>query len=313
MTQAESNRVVHGAVGGVLAGIVVVVWFVIMDLVAGDPFGTPARLSSAVLREEFTRPWPRLIALYTVLHFGVFAAMGVATNWGLRALELEPGVVVATIFGFFVLNAVHYTGLLVTGTNLLTVVPVLQVTIANVMGGLVMMAYWRRVHGLGAAGPGRDPASVAEPLPILAPGLMTGLVGAAIVAMWFLAVDLVADEPFRTPTVLGSAVVLGAVSLAEVQQTVGVIIGYSILHLATFGGVGIAFVWLTGRIRSTPDFAVHVFAALVFLEVLFLGTAGMASDWVIGELGWLTILVANVLAVAGMGAWIWRREWSPTS
>jgi hypothetical protein len=188
--------------GGVLAGIVVVVWFVIMDLVAGDPFGTPARLSSAVLREEFTRPWPRLIALYTVLHFGVFAAMGVATNWGLRALELEPGIVVATIFGFFVLNAVHYTGLLVTGTNLLTVVPVLQVTIANVMGGLVMMAYWRRVHGLGTAGPGSD--SVAEPPPILAPGLMTGLVGAATVAMWFLAVDLVADEPFRTPTVLGS-------------------------------------------------------------------------------------------------------------
>ena len=53
-------------------------------------------------------------------------------------------------------------------------------------------------------------------------------------------------------------------------------------------------------------------AALVFLEVLFLGTAGMASEWVIGELGWLTILVANVLALAGMGAWIWRLEWSPT-
>ena len=304
MTQAESNRVLHGAVGGVLAGIVVVVWFVIMDLLAGDPFGTPARLSSAVLREEFTRPWPRLIALYTVLHFGVFVAMGVTTNWALRALELEPGVIVAAVFGLFVLNAVHYAGLLVTGVNLLTVVPVLQVTIANVLGGVLMMAYLRRVHGLVAA----DPGSAAERLPILAPGLVTGLVGAATVAMWFLGVDLVAGSPLRTPTVLGSALLLGAASPGEAQLNAGVIIGYSLLHLATFAGVGIAFVWLTRRIRSTPDLAVRVLGALMFLEVLFLGTAAMASDWVVGELGWVMVLVANVLAVAAMGAWIWRRE-----
>ncbi len=304
MTDAESNRAVHGAVGGVLAGIVVVAWFFIMDLMAGDPFGTPARLSSAVLREEFSRPWPRLIALYTVLHFGVFVTMGVTTNWALRALQLEPGVVVAAIFGVFVLNAVHYSGLLVTGVNLLTVVPVLQVTIANLLGGVVMMAYLRRARGVAAA----DRRSALERLPMLAPGLMTGLVGAATVAMWFLAVDLVAGSPLRTPAVLGSALVLGAASPEEVQLNVGVIIGYSLVHLATFAAVGIAFVWLTRRIRSAPDLAVRALGALLFLEVLFLGTAGMASDWVIGELGWLTILVANALAVAGMGAWIWRRE-----
>ncbi len=309
MTQAESNRVVHGAMGGVLAGIVVVVWFVIMDLVAGDPFGTPARLSSAVLREEFTRPWPRLIALYTVLHFGVFVTMGVMTNWGLRALQLEPGVIVAAIFGLFVLNAVHYAGLLVTGMNLLTVVPVLHVTIANLLGGVLMMTYLRRVHGLVTA----DPGSAAERPPILAPGLRTGLVGAATVAMWFLALDLVAGSPLRTPTVLGSALVLGAASPGEVQLNVGVIIGYSLLHLATFAGVGIAFVWLTRRIRSTPDLAVRALGALLFLEVLFLGTAAMVSDWVVEELGWLSVLVANVLAVAAMGGWIWRRELFRTS
>ena len=304
MTQAESNRTVHGAVGGGVAGIVVVVWFLVMDLLAGDPFGTPARLSSAVLREEFSRPWPRLIALYTVLHFGVFVTMGVTTNWALRALQLEPGVVVAAIFGVFVLNAVHYAGLLVTGTNLLTVVPVLQVTIANLLGGVVMMAYLRRARGVAAA----DRGSALERLPMLATGLMTGLVGAATVAMWFLAVDLVAGSPLRTPAVLGSALVLGAASPEEVQLNVGVIMGYSLLHLATFAAVGIAFVWLTRRVRGTRDLAVRALGALLFLEVLFLGTAGMASDWVVEELGWVPILVANVLAVAGMAGWIWRRE-----
>ncbi len=32
----------------------------------------------------------------------------------------------------------------------------------------------------------------------------------------------------------------------------------------------------------------------------------MASDWMVEELGWVTVFVANVLAVAGMGGWIWR-------
>jgi hypothetical protein len=275
-----------------------------MDFVAGDPFGTPARLSSAVLREEFTRPWPRLIALYTVLHFGVFVFMGATTSWGLRALRLQPGFIVAVIFGLFVLNAVHYAGLLLTGTNLLTVVPILQVTSANLLGGVLMMAYLRRAHGVSTD----DADGPLTQLPILGPGLITGLVGAATVAAWFLVVDLIAGSPLRTPTVLGSAVVLGAAGPEEAVLNGGVIIGYSILHLGIFAGVGIAFVWLTQRFRSTPDFAARAFGAILFLEVLFLGTAGMASDWVVEELGLVTILVANVLAVAGMGGWIWRRE-----
>jgi hypothetical protein len=232
--------------------------------------------------------------------------MGVTTNWALRALELRPGFVVAAIFGVFVLNAVHYAGLLVTGTNLLTVVPVRQVTIANVLGGVVMMAYLRRTHGLLAADLGSD---AEQRPPVLAPGLMTGLVGAAAVAMWFLAVDLVAGSPLRTPTVLGSALVLGAASPEEVRLNGGVIIGYSVLHLATFAVLGIAFVWLTRRVRGTPDLAIRAVGALLFLEVLFFGTVAMASDWVFAELGWLSVLVANVLAIACMGGWIRRREW----
>jgi len=184
------------------------------------------------------------------------------------------------------------------------VVPVLQITIANFVGGVVMVAYLRPARRAAT----EDRENVRAQLPILAPGLVAGLVGATIVATWFLAADLVAGSPLRTPTVLGSALVLGAGSPEEVRLNAGVIITYSLLHLATFAGVGIAFVWLTRQIRSAPDLAVRGLGALLFLEVLFLGTAGMASDWVVEELGWATVLVANALAVAGMGSWIWHRD-----
>ena len=202
MPQAESDRLVHGAVGGIVAGIVVVAWFFIMDVIAGEPFATPARLSSEVLREDFSRPWPRLIALYTVLHFGVFVAMGVVTTWMLYALDLRPGVVVGALFGVFVLNAVHYLGLLVTGTNLLTVVPVMQVTIANLFGGVLMMLYLGRV-GWGSGG-----VEASGRVGMVAHGLTTGVVGAATVAMWFLFMDMLAGSPLRTPATLGSALML---------------------------------------------------------------------------------------------------------
>ncbi len=56
MEQQEPDRLMHGAIGGAVAGIVVVLWFLVMDLIAGNPFDTPARLSSAVLRTEFSGP-----------------------------------------------------------------------------------------------------------------------------------------------------------------------------------------------------------------------------------------------------------------
>lgn len=79
MQEQDSGVVLHGAVGGAVAGLVVVIWFLVADIVAGQAFQTPAQLSSLVLHEEFDKPWPRLFALYTVLHFGVFITLGVVT------------------------------------------------------------------------------------------------------------------------------------------------------------------------------------------------------------------------------------------
>ena len=53
---------------------------------------------------------------------------------------------------------------------------------------------------------------------------------------------------------------------------------------------------------------VLIIAALVLLESLFLGSASIMSEWLVANLGWVTILVANALAVLSMGVWIWRRR-----
>ena len=304
MEQREPDRLVHGAIGGAVAGIVVVIWFLVMDMVAGHPFDTPARLSSAVLRTEFSGPQPRLMMLYTVLHFGVFMALGVFAVWTLKMLRIQPGLVVGGVFAVGVLNAVHYAGLLVTGTNLLTIVPIQQVATANLLGGTLMMSYLHRA--LGSEEPfGWNPL---RRYPVLFEGLATGLVGAAAVAVWFLIVDLLAGSPLHTPAVLGSAVLLGAANATEIELNVGVIAVYSVLHLSAFVLVGMAFSWLVQRLHGAPAFGARALAVLLVMEGLFIGSVGMASGWIVQEMGWVTILVANGLAVAAMTGWIWHHH-----
>ena len=301
MEQREPDRLVHGAAGDAMAGIVVVIWFLVMDMVAGNPFDTPARLSSAVLRTEFNGPMPCLMMLYTVLHFGVFIALGVAAVWTLELLRLQPGLVVGGVFAVGVLNAVHYAGLLVTGTNLLTIVPIRQVAGANLLGGTLMMAYLHRA--LGSEEPfGWNPL---RRYPVLFEGLATGLVGATVVAVWFLLVDLLAGSPLHTPAALGSALLLGAEDATEIELNVGVLAVYSLLHLSAFIAVGMAFSWMVQQLHRAPPFGARALTVLLAIEGLFLGSLGMASGWIVQEMGWVTILVANGLAVAGMSAWIW--------
>jgi hypothetical protein len=302
MQHPETDRALHGAIGGMLAGVIVIVWFFIMDMVAGHPFDTPARLSSAVLRSEFTRPWPRLIAMYTILHFGVFMSLGIVTTWGLETLRLKPGLTTGVLFGVLVLNSIHYMGLLVTGTNLLTVVPIAQVSLANLCGAMLMMAYLKRASAAQVGG-GWNPLERNE---LVYRGLVTGLFGGAIVAVWFLAADMVSSAPLHTASALGSAVLLGAAGPDEVQLNFGVITAYSVLHLMAFSVIGVGFAWLAHRVEGRPDFGLRAFGLFLLIEGLFLGTLGMTSGWIVQELGWLTILVSNALAVLGMAMWLWR-------
>jgi hypothetical protein len=43
----------------------------------------------------------------------------------------------------------------------------------------------------------------------------------------------------------------------------------------------------------------------VVIEAGFMGVAGLLGDWVSGTLGWITVVVGNLLAVGAMGRWIW--------
>jgi hypothetical protein len=299
MQRSQSHGLIHGAIGGVIAGLVVAIWFLGVDLVAGQAFATPTTLANAVIGGDHA-PGLGLLIAYTVLHFGVFAAVGVMAASFIRAVGVPPGLLVGAVFGLVVLTGVHYGALLITGGRVMDVLPAIHVVAANLLGGMAMMGYLHfATRATTPIGYG-----VLREHKLAARGLVTGLIGAGAVAVWFLVLDVARGQPFYTPAALGAALLLGATSQADVQVTLPIVAAYTVLHLAAFAAIGVVVEWAAERAERAPAVLRAGVLAFVLLEALFIGVVGALSQWVLGALGYWAVAVGNVLALASMAMWI---------
>jgi hypothetical protein len=301
MQPARRRTLVHGAIAGIAAGLVVAVWFLVVDLATTAAFQTPATLASALVGDQGA-PTLGLVAIYTLLHFSVFALLGIGAAFVVRAIGVAPTLLMGAVFGLGVLGTVHYGAMLIVGTGALTVLPPRHVLAANLLGGMVMMAYLH--HATRAETPLALGALREHPL--LVRGLITGLIGAGAVALWFLVLDIARGRPFYTPAALGSLLFFGASGPAAVRVDVGTIAAYTLVHLVAFAAVGIVLEWAASGLERAPGMWLMALLTLIMLEGLFIGTVGGLSGWVLGAVGIWAIGIANLVAIVAMGAWLWR-------
>ena len=302
MRRPAQAVIVHGVIGGLLAGLVVALWFLVADTVAGHPFRTPTLLAGVLLNHEFSQVTARLVVVYTLLHFGVFAILGVGMAWLSASFSAPPRLLLSLVFGVLLQEVTFYVGLLLLHAPHLGFIAWPHVFGANIAAGLVLMGYLHYAE--------RDPRRLGLPTlrdhPVLARGVVNGLIGAAVVAVWFFVLDLVNGNPFRTPAALGSALLLGASGPGEVVATFGLVAVYTVVHVAAFVVAGVVFVALAEQVERVPAMALLVLLTAILLEGLVLATIGVGAQWVLGTLGWLSVAVANALAVVAMGWQVWR-------
>src|SRR5437899_12792687 len=137
--------------------------------------------------------------------------------------------------------------------------------------------------------------------PALVRGVVTGLIGAAVVAVWFFLLDLASGAPLRTPAALGSALLLGAAGPGEIVATFGLVAAYTVVHVTAFLIAGIVFVALAEEVERVPAMALLVLLTAILLEGLVLATSGVAAQWALGTVGWWSAAVANAVAVRAVG------------
>ena len=302
MRRPAREVVIHGVVAGLLAGLVVVLWFLVADTVTAQPFLTPKLLAGMLLNRDFVLVTPGLVVAYTVLHFAVFAILGVGMAGLSAALTAPSRLLLGAPFGLPLQLVVFYSGLLLLHAPNLGVIPWPHVVGANIAAGLVLMIYLHRAE--------HDPRPLGIPalqLPAIVPrGVVTGLIGAVVVAVWFFFVDIISGMPLRTPAALASAILIGAGGPAEIVVTFGLVAAYTVLHVVAFAIAGIVFVALAEQVERAPAMGLLVRLTAIVLDSLVLATIGAGAQWVLGSIGWWSLTVANLLAVAAMGWQVWR-------
>src|SRR5262245_60030847 len=94
-------------------------------------------------------------------------------------------------------------------------------------------------------------------------GLIAGMIGAVIVAVWFLIYDAARGQPFRTPSLLGAATFQGVTDPGGVPTSTGLVVQYTVLHGVVFALVGILIGFLIVSAQRQPGRLLTLFIVLL--------------------------------------------------
>ena len=303
--KAPQSLTGRGALAGICGATALAIWFLAVDTYQGRPFATPSMIAGSLFGIDGVNSVVA-IALYTIVHYAVFIVVGIIAAWFCAKLEVLPNTLLGIVLGFLLFDLVFYGSLTLTGVDVVGRLGWPVVLTGNMLAGLILFKV------LDLEGDVHEP-SLSELLRqhyIIKEGLVTGLIGAVLVAVWFLGADLVSGRPaFYTPAALGSAVFLGARSAEAVQISLPIILGYSLLHMAAFIVTGLVAAGLFAVAEDASE-AMLLGGVLLFVvfEVFSLGIVAILLSWLFETLTWWNILIANLIAAAGMGFYLVRRH-----
>jgi hypothetical protein len=299
MTGGERSVLREGIVAGLIGAAIVAVWFFVFDLARGRPFLTPGLLGAYVFYGVDTpvgvTPSIGPILGYTVLHGLAFIAFGIVAAALMAMSEREPALFVAFVVLFACFEAAFFAALGAFGESVQGALVWWAVLVGNLLATVGMLWYFFRAH---RALPRSLVGSWGD---VLREGIVAGLIGAAVVALWFFAIDAIQGDPLRTPQLLGTA-------LLRQPTPATAVLAYTAVHGLAFILFGIVSALLIAGAERQPMLVFALVILFTSFEIFFFGLVIIAASWVLDELAGWTILVGNLLAAAAMLAYYFRRH-----
>jgi len=299
MAREQTSVLREGVVAGCLGAAVVAVWFLLFDLARGKPLMTPALLGAAVFYGVNT-PIGLQITLgpilgYTVLHGLAFIALGIVAASLIAASEREPALIIAVVILFACFETFFLAVEAAFGQSMVGALVWWAVLVGNFLAAAAMLWYFLLRHRA------LPRLLVGTWWAVLSEGIVAGLAGAAVVAIWFLAIDTLRGEPLRTPTLLG----MGLLKLLAGAHPV---LAYTAVHGLAFILFGIVAAALLAGAEQAPVFLFAMVILFTAFEVFFFGAVIIGAKWILDELAGWTIFVGNILASTAMLAYFFRKH-----
>lgn len=139
-------------------------------------------------------------------------------------------------------------------------------------------------------------------------GITAGVLGATAVAVWFLILDTIAGRAFATPAMLGSSLAT-LFAFPGNGSTLVHVVSYTVFHYLAFTIVGIIVAAVINNAENEPSMLIGFMILFVAFEIGWYGwTALLARPESFGRLAWYQVMVANVIAAAAMGVYMYRRH-----
>jgi hypothetical protein len=159
-----------------------------------------------------------------------------------------------------------------------------------------------------AAAAGRADLS-AIILRIVENGILAGMLGASVVAAWFLLLDLVTrGTPFFTPSLLGSILFAGKDASEITELNGAAIFAYTGLHGLLFLGAGTTLAWMFHQFESNPQVGIILLLLFVTFEAIVWGVGVSMIPQLAGAVGAWAIMVANLASAVAMFAYLIPRH-----
>ena len=144
---------------------------------------------------------------------------------------------------------------------------------------------------------------------LLQEGVVAGVIGAAVIAVWFLIVDVLNGQPLYTPTVLGTAFFKGGVVTPErLGVDLETVLMFTWVHGLIFVVIGSMASWLLGIAERNPQIGFGVLLFFVMFEFGFVAVCQAFAEPVLHALAWPAVVIGNLIAAAVMAGYFWRHH-----
>lgn len=134
-------------------------------------------------------------------------------------------------------------------------------------------------------------------------GAVSGAIGAAIVALWYFVIDLLQGRPLHTPNVIAQMLFGTGRSDAGEFGTLAVV---TVVHFAVYMLVGMALAAMVHLAWRSIAWRMGVLLGFVIAFAFFAGLAYALGPITGEQFPHWSVLGGSVLAVAGMGFYLWR-------
>jgi hypothetical protein len=143
---------------------------------------------------------------------------------------------------------------------------------------------------------------------ILRNGIVTGLIGGGVMALWYFLVDAAAGQPFHTPNVLGKILFHADLRPGTATVAPGAVAGYTVLHFLVFVVVGTLLSLVTHLASRNLAFRMGIWIGLVVAFAFLAGILYMLTLATGERLPLWSVLGGSFLAVASMAWYLLRRH-----